>query len=115
MSSVADYYALRPGDYGPIVRLQFSQSECGDGTVEQELELVLSRSPELSGDRLYLRFRGVSELRLEQPAWSVASFGLIEIHECESGFRTTEEEGLVSFRFKSFDARLEKTSTGLSE
>jgi len=92
MSAMADYYALRPGDYGPIVRLSYSQSEkmgATEDVIEHELELVLSKFPELSGDRLLLRFRGVRELRFEQPAWSLASFGLIEIHEGDSGFLAT--------------------------
>jgi hypothetical protein len=110
MSSIAEYYALRPGDYGPIVCLEFSQykvPEAADGVVEHELKLVLSRSPDLSGDRFVLCFRGVSELRFEQPSWTLAVFGLIELHERESGFRATEEEGIVTFGFRSFDVHLE--------
>lgn len=109
MSSIAEYCALRPSNYGPIVSLEFHHAELADGAMGQELIIVLSRRPELSGDRLLLRFRGVRELRFEQPPWSLASFGLIEIHESESGFRATEEDGLISFRFTSFDARLENT------
>ena len=110
MTSIAEYYALRPGDYGPIVRLSYSQSErmgATEDVIEHELELVLSKFPELSGERLLLRFEGVSEIRFSQPSWSLAAFGLIEIHECDSGFLATEEEGLIGFRFKRFDARLE--------
>lgn len=110
MSSIAEYCALQPANYGPIVSLAFHHAELADGAIGQALEIVLSRRPELCGDRLLLRFMGVRELRFEQPPWSMAAFGLIEIHESDSGFRATEEEGLISFRFTSFDARLEKAT-----
>ena len=108
MNSIAEYCALRPSNYGPIVSLEFRNVGLADGAMGQELVIVLSRRPELSGDRLLLRFVGVRELRFGQPPWSLASFGLIEIHEDDSGFRATEEEGLITFQFTSFDAWLEK-------
>lgn len=107
MSSIGEYCALRPANYGPIVSLEFHHTELPGGSIGQELVIVLSRRPNLSCDRLLLRFRGVRELRFEQPHGSLAAFGLIEIHETDSGFRATEEDGLISFRFMSFDARLE--------
>lgn len=49
------------------------------------------------------------ELRFEPPDWSMVAFGLIEIRESDSGFRASEEEALIGFKFMSFDAQLEKT------
>ncbi len=113
MSTISEYYALRPAEYGPIVRQLYSQYQCmaaGEDVMRHELELVLAKDPSLSGDRLVLHFRGVSKLRFSQPSWSLAAFGLLELHECESGFRATEEEGHISFCFTSFEARLEKAA-----
>jgi hypothetical protein len=110
MSTIAEYYSLQPGTFGPIILLEFSQTQDGegqDGLISQRLQLVLARSPDLSEERLVLVFRGVSGLCFEQPSWSLAAFGLIELHEGPAGFSATEEEGLLAFRFKSFDAYLE--------
>lgn len=110
--TIAEYYALKPSNYGPVVRLTYSQAQPEEtAMVQHSLELVLSRFPSLSEDRLVLCFVGVSDLQFSQPLWSLATFGLIELHECDSGFRATEEEGLISFRFKSIEARLENAQS----
>ena len=110
MTSLPEYYALRPADFGPIVSLTFSQSEKPlgvDGAIEKELRLVLSKCPDLSGDRLVLQFQGVSGLRFEQSSLSLANFGGIALRECEEGFQATEEEDRISFYFRAFEVSVE--------
>ena len=107
MTSITNYYKLRPADYGPIVVLEFTQFEIRDSGVEQEVRVVLSKRPKLSGPRLTLTFRGVRQLEFRQPDLSLASFGLVEINECDGELRVAEDEGRLKFTCRTFDATTE--------
>ena len=109
MTTISEYYALRPGSYGHIVRLVYSQQQrvnTAENIISHELDLVLSKSHDLTGETLLLHFEGVSKLHFSQPEWSLATFGLIELHEQEPGYFATEEEGLIRFNFQAFEARI---------
>ena len=104
MTSINDYYKLRPAEYGSIVVVEFMQFETSDRAVQQDLRVVLSKSPKLSGPRLILTFRGVRQVEFHQPDLSLASFGLVEITECDGEFRVAEDEGQLKFFCMTFDA-----------
>jgi hypothetical protein len=104
MTLITDYYALRPGDYGPIASLEFFQVATDSGGVEQGVRLTLAKAPDLAGPQLRLLFHGVTKLEFRQPEWSLASLGLMEIHERDTGFIVTEEEGQLRLACRSFEA-----------
>jgi hypothetical protein len=105
LTTVEEYNRLGPLAYSSIVRLEFSEPpklSSDNSDVEAVVLIVLAKGPDLDGERLVLRFRGVTGLRFQQPWWSPAAFGLIEIHEGDGALFATEDEGGLSFHFSSF-------------
>lgn len=110
MTSIQQYYSLRPASYGPIVRFAFSQGLDIEGGVECQLEIVLAKRPLLSSERLNLHFWHVSELQFEQSSLSLMSFGVLELHVVAEGYMVTEEEGRLRFRCSRFSAEVSNSS-----
>lgn len=105
-STIDEYYGLRPGRFGPIHALEFTQEQTAEG-IGHRVRIVLSEAPEMNGPWLTLEFRGVSGLVFSQPGWSVATLGLVEIRENGTGFSVTEEEGNLRLQCQSFEATVD--------
>lgn len=106
MTTVEEYYSLKPADYGPVSRLVFRQVQPEGATPEQILEVELFLRPNLSGRKMKLVFFGVNSLIFLQPEWSLVSLGLLDIRQVAGGFGVSEEEGLVKLTCKSFVAEV---------
>jgi hypothetical protein len=112
MTTIAEYYALKPADFGPIVSLEFRQRKELGEPVAQELEIILSRRPNLGADRLRLRFFGVRDLTFTQRGWTPETFGLIEIRDLSDGLRVAEDEGNLKFTCTTFEASHDPAGQG---
>jgi hypothetical protein len=103
VTTIAEFLARRPAQFGPIVSIAFAQSQEPDEEVVPVLELCLSRSPHLDGDRIRLRFTGVRGLRLALDELSLTRLGTIELRESPDGLRVTDDEGQLQFDCASFE------------
>jgi hypothetical protein len=111
-SLINDYYSLNPKQFFVLRSLSMKQELSRGGVCEQSLSVVLATATKDDGPSLHLSFRGVRNLKFQQPEWSEISIGHIEIRSAAdtpnaSGrylVRDADQDSIIKFECNDFDS-----------